>query len=93
MSVSGLSPRPYAGSFSAGAATRPRAASPALGAVASSYNSILLDECSIRPVSHRLFDQAKKIKEARAKEELRAKVMLTYCGLCKLDTRSTEHSE
>ena len=80
MSVSGLSPRPYAGSFSGTASPR-RAASPALGA-APSYNSILLDECSIRPESHRFFYQAKQLKEARAREALQTKVSMLMYGAC-----------
>lgn len=76
MSVSGVSPRPYAGSFSSGVTSRRRAASPALGSPSSGYNSALLDQCSIRgsePHQQFIF-QASKLKEKKYREALQAKV-------------------
>ena len=85
MSVSGLSPRPHASSFSTcSAASRRRASAQhaAAGTASSSlatcssanYNSILLGQCSIKP-EKQLFYQAKKPKDT-GKEALQAKVCL-----------------
>lgn len=75
MSVPGVSPRPYTSSFSGTPSSR-RAGSPAraMGSP-SSYNSILLDQCSIRSDSHhQLFCQATKAKDTKAMKALQTKV-------------------
>ena len=84
MSVSGLSPRPHASSFSACSAASRRAAAAhhhaAAGTTSSlsmatcsttNYNSILLGQCSIKPEPQLIY-QAKKLKDTR--EALQAKV-------------------
>ena len=78
MSVSGLSPRHHASSFSTCSAAS-RCAAAHAGASSSmatcsttNYNSILLGQCSIKPEEPQLFYQAKKLKDTR--EALQAKV-------------------
>lgn len=80
MSVSGVSPRPHASSFSACSATSRRAASHAHVGTTSSmatcsttnYNSILLGQCNVKPEPQLTFYQAKKLKDTT--EALQAKV-------------------
>ena len=76
MSVSGLSsPRLHASSFSACSAAGRRAAAGSPSPSTTSYNSILLSQCSTKPEPPRLLCQVKKRKDSS--EVLQAKVKFT----------------